>query len=47
MIDAIAQALLSAVAVFCGVGACAGTIVFIVLCGYLSHSTQKTNSPKK
>lgn len=37
MIEAILQAFLKAIAVFCAVGACAGTVAFIVLCDYLMH----------
>lgn len=37
MIEAILQTLLKTIAVFCAVGACAGTVAFIVLCDYLMH----------
>lgn len=37
MMETLIQALLKAVAVVCGVGACAGTVAFIVLCDYLMH----------
>lgn len=41
MIEAILQALLKAISVFCAVGACAGTVAFIVLCDYLMHKEEK------
>ena len=35
--DAFFQVLLKAMAVICAVGACVGTIAFLVLCDWLKH----------
>ena len=37
MMETLIQVLLKGVAVVCAVGACAGTVAFIVLCDYLMH----------